>query len=514
MRFMSTLIVIFTVTTLSGCNSKEVKSLSSVENVELSKHESQLSEVELKDDITNIAIPESMRIRVFENNLYLREDTSTDSNIVTSLNKRETYNVIDAKYDKYDNVWYELKSSDNEEGWLNSEHCFFVELSDLLGEYVSSYNIDVMNKVMNVFDFSNIEMNGNVILAEDIDKYRNQNKYDLCTHATDLEYDEVSYVYSHEIDSLDNEFAKVHNPVFINSDTLLYLIHDENEKVYLVKRYIEDKSVEIVYSMELEGEENRSSYYLSEIVSMNENYVIYKIRNDLLIYNIKDELVQSHYRYKNTQIIDISDDMKYVAVEDKHGSYITDYELKKANEIYLGNGKFGESALYPTVSFANGKSNTLNINLVGYEWSAGDYYYDKNNDLMLDIRFPEDDFWTHDWDWEEALEYPNNMYLIMPVYYGGEPEYIPIRAIFSDFSKLHTFDEEYFFYGTINSLHTEYGIPLYDINRNLVYYSSDSNKITKVTGIEEGAKVVASSEDGSITLCINDGQYVIYRKRE
>lgn len=318
------------------------------------------------------------------------------------------------------------------------------------------------------------------------------------------------------INTLNNIFIdgyQIYSPRIIKNNSIVYFLEDINQDniLYLCKSNIDTGNKELIYTLKLNEE-------FSCEIKINNNYIIYMINEDVIIYDINLNAVTKHYRYLNNIIkeFDVACNGNYISFIGKYGVdengmgksglIVSDIELKQPKLIaksYIDNENETEcmGPRYP--SFSENVPNLLSFPIIGWEWSNGeviynilDNTYQKVSDGDAHITWIADDLLLK----SDGYEF----YEIYGVVMNGKNYY-----------RLDELYHQYYEIEGINIIYNSYGIPLYDKELKLTFVNINNMIKYEIEDLASKEVIISLSNDGKYLMtCRNiyniDREYKLY----
>lgn len=460
------------------------------------------------DEVTVTQVEEPFSVIVLASSLNVRKDATTESEIVGRVLEWASYEVIETKKDIEDRKWYNVRFANNEVGWLAGWYCSEIYKDSILGGYVTLIEVADFNSKLINYKNEELSKNGIKVKMNDLSAVTTEFSYVQLNNEENkksLNYELVSTINL----PLSDDIGIAH-PIFLDEDTLLYIMCVGNDKQYLVKKNVFNDVHEIIYSMSIDGINVNSAQYNLSVLSLTDHHIVYKLDNHVIIYNREDDIVERHYRYEGVGVLDISNDLTKIVVDQEYSDYVTSIDLSETLYVFEWNGEHDLDFLGPTASFSQSDNQLINIGVNGYEWRAGEYVYDMQSGDIYNLGYTSEYSQFSEFQaWEYAVE-SSNEHRLMGMY-DYDLDELKMTAVISDLSTISYLSHYYTFSETVRQYSYDLGQPLYDQEGNLVFFDVVNNIEHRVSGIEDNLDFECGNKTGELLIFTNEEGYYLYK---
>ncbi|WP_304942107.1 hypothetical protein [Vallitalea guaymasensis] len=444
-------------------------------------------------------------------------ETSNKTKTIDGINKQ--VNNEDGNLGNNTNNQKSNESSVNREDELNNSK---EELGNIIKQELDIKNCQVIDEQILKPNRILVELNSytctNSVSVTSHDYIDNSDNSDILMNEISNKELEQKNINLERLDKdIFDKYTNILSPRLAN-EGIVFLVRDIANKniVYIVKQQFNDESLEIIYTFDCDFNDRNSkgnSIYGLGIKTTDEN-IIYKFRDEVIIYNIEKNNVINHIKYGNMNYdgFDISSDGRLITFSDGNGSLIV-------SDIMLTNPKIimkwytddedemnGSMPRYP--SFSISSPNLLIFQLIGYEWSYGDMLYNISKDSFVKLHNNEDG----EIQWETSAEWVGeNLFMLIGTYDNYTHAFNSNNEKYVDIISHNKFQYDYDTdYGLSNMV---IGTPLYNDNNQLVFIDVINKKLTSINNIQPDEKYISISQNGEylITYSNYSNEYQLYK---
>lgn len=479
-----------------------------VENINNNKPSETVAE-DSNDEEVVTEVEETLSVMVLVSRLNARKEPTTESEVVGMLLEWESSEVIETQKDAEDNKWYNVRFADDEVGWIAGWYCSEIYSDNILGDYVTLTDVTDYNSKLHNYSDKVLSKNGVNLTMDELSAVTTDFSH------VKLNNSENKKPLSYELDStinlpLSDDIGIVY-PIFLDDNTLLYIICLENDQQYLVKKNVYNDVHEIIYSMSIDGIQAGSAKNYFSVLSLSDHHIVYKVYNHVIVYNREDDLVEHHYLYDGVSVSDISDDLTQIIVDQEFSDYVTSIDLSETSHVFEWNNKHDLDALGPVATFSHSDSQLINLGVNGYEWRAGEYVYNMESANIRNLSYTSEyGQFSELQGWEYVKESSSGHRLMCT--YDYDLDNFKITAIMSDLNTINYLSHYYTLPKTVRQYSYDLGEPLYDQEGDLVFYDVVNNIEHRVSGIEENLIFECGNKTADLLVFSNKEGYHLYKR--
>ncbi len=460
-------------------------------------------------EVVVIEVEEPLSVTVLASSLNVRKEPTTESEVIGTVLEWESYDVIETEKDIEDRKWYNVRFANDEVGWIAGWYCSEIYNDNILGGYVTLIDVADFNSKLHNYVNKELSKNGVKIKMDELIAVTTDFSY------VQLNNEEHKNSLNYELDSTFNmplsEDIGIAHPIFLDEDTLLYIMCVENDRQYIVKKNIFNDVHEIIYSMSIDGINVNSAKYYFSVLSLTDHHIVYKVDNHVIIYDREDDIVENHYKYEGVRVSDISNDLTKIIVDQEYSDYVTSIDLSETSYVFEWNDEHELDFLGPIASFSQSDNQLINIGVNGYEWRAGEYVYDMQKGDIYNLGYTSDySQFTEFQGWEYAEE-SSSEHRLMSMY-DYDLDELKITAIISDLSTISYLSHYYTLSETVRQFSYDFGEPLYDPEGDFIFFDVVNNIEHTVSGIEDNLEFECGNKTGDLLVFSNEEGYHLYRK--